>query len=48
MKWPLHNHNQPIIFVWTIDKTIDLRSDEQDELYGMDASYHGERGYDFS
>lgn len=37
-----------IIIVWTIDKTIGLRSNEQDELNGMDASYHGERGYDFS
>ncbi|MCP3898794.1 MAG: ammonium transporter [Desulfobacteraceae bacterium] len=37
-----------IIIVWAIDKTIGLRSKEQDELTGMDSSYHGERGYDFS
>ncbi len=37
-----------IILVWAIDKTIGLRSKEQDEFEGMDSSYHGERGYDFS
>ncbi len=37
-----------IIILLIIDKTIGLRSREQDEIDGMDASYHGERGYDFS
>ncbi|MCK5312130.1 MAG: ammonium transporter [Desulfobacteraceae bacterium] len=34
-----------LVIVWVIEKTIGLRSDEQDEIIGMDASYHGEHGY---
>ncbi len=31
--------------VFIIDKTIGLRSNDKNEMQGMDASYHGEQGY---
>lgn len=34
-----------LILVWIIDKTIGLRSKPDDEMSGLDASYHGEHGY---
>jgi Amt family ammonium transporter len=34
-----------LFIVWIIDKTVGLRSNTQDEMTGMDASYHGEHGY---
>jgi len=34
-----------LVIVWLIDKTIGLRSNDKDEMQGLDASYHGEHGY---
>ena len=34
-----------LILVWGIDKTIGLKSTEEEEMQGLDHSYHGERGY---
>jgi len=34
-----------LLIAWVIDKTIGLRSEEHDEINGMDKSYHGEHGY---
>ncbi len=31
--------------VFLVDKTIGLRSSEDEEMSGLDHSYHGERGY---
>lgn len=33
------------ILIYTLDKVMKFRSDEQDEMAGLDRSYHGERGY---
>lgn len=33
------------VIVWAIDKTIGLRSEDKDEMQGLDATYHGEHGY---
>jgi len=34
-----------LILVWIIQKTIGLRTNPENEMQGMDASYHGEHGY---
>jgi Amt family ammonium transporter len=34
-----------IILVVLVDKTIGLRSNDKDEMQGMDKAYHGEHGY---
>ncbi len=34
-----------LILVWGIDKTIGLKSTPEEEMQGLDHSYHGERGY---
>ncbi|MBN1118031.1 MAG: ammonium transporter [Bacteroidales bacterium] len=34
-----------LILVVVINKTVGLRSNERDEMKGMDSSYHGEHGY---
>ena len=33
------------ILIYTLDKVMKFRSDEHDEMAGLDRSYHGERGY---
>jgi Amt family ammonium transporter len=35
-----------LLLVVVIDKTLGMRMPEDDEQAGMDASLHGERGYD--
>ena len=34
-----------LIIIFIIDKLIGMRSKDHDEMYGLDRSYHGERGY---
>ncbi len=34
-----------LIIIFIIDKIFNIRSEESDEMYGLDRSYHGERGY---
>ena len=34
-----------LVIVFIVDKVIGLRSKENDEMQGLDASYHGEKGY---
>jgi Amt family ammonium transporter len=34
-----------LIIVFVVDKLVGLRSTDNDEMQGLDASYHGERGY---
>jgi Amt family ammonium transporter len=34
-----------LLLVWIVDRLIGLRSTDYDEMQGLDASYHGERGY---
>jgi len=33
------------ILIFTLNKFIKFKSSEQDEMAGLDRSYHGERGY---
>jgi Amt family ammonium transporter len=33
------------VIIWTLNKFIKIRSSEDDEMAGLDRSYHGERGY---
>jgi Amt family ammonium transporter len=33
------------IIIYLLDKVIKFRSTEDDEMAGLDRSYHGERGY---
>jgi Amt family ammonium transporter len=33
------------LIIWTLNKFIKIRSTEDDEMAGLDRSYHGERGY---
>lgn len=34
-----------LVIIWVINKVMGFRSSEEDELKGLDTSYHGERGY---
>ena len=34
-----------LIIIWVLDKTMGFRSSTEEELAGLDRSYHGERGY---
>ena len=34
-----------LIIIFVINKFVKVRSAEHDEMYGLDHSYHGERGY---
>ncbi len=34
-----------LIIIYVMDKIMNFRSDEHDEMAGLDRSYHGERGY---
>ncbi|HYX08877.1 MAG TPA: ammonium transporter [Bacteroidales bacterium] len=34
-----------LIIIFIIDKLFGIRSKDHDEMYGLDRSYHGERGY---
>lgn len=34
-----------LVIIFIIDKTMGIRSNEKDEMQGLDASYHGEQGY---
>jgi len=34
-----------LLIIWTLNKFIRIRSSEEDEMAGLDRSYHGERGY---
>ena len=34
-----------LVIIWIVDKTVGLRSTKDEELRGLDDSYHGERGY---
>jgi Amt family ammonium transporter len=34
-----------IIILFIVEKTVGLKSDSEEEMQGLDHSYHGERGY---
>ncbi len=34
-----------IVLLWVVQKTIGLKSSPEEEMQGLDPSYHGERGY---
>ena len=34
-----------LVIIWVINKVMGFRSSDEDELKGLDTSYHGERGY---
>jgi Amt family ammonium transporter len=34
-----------IIILFIVEKTVGLKSDIEEEMQGLDHSYHGERGY---
>jgi Amt family ammonium transporter len=34
-----------LLILWTINKFVKFKSSEEDEMAGLDRSYHGERGY---
>ncbi len=34
-----------LIIIWIVEKTVGLKSSDEEELAGLDHAYHGERGY---